>query len=196
MKFSKLLIALTTLGCIASAHAESDLNTGAAAGLSAVAKLDFRIVVPRIIFLRVGTGVNFADALGAANIDRVDFNLLPADVASLTAVAGAAGTGPYPVAVRVLGNGGNISLTALGTLGGLTNGAQTVPWTQITPVSSNVAGLPHPAIGNGVAGAVTSLPAAANVVNQSANWTFSYANAGPVASGTYNGQVIYTAALP
>jgi hypothetical protein len=196
MKFLKFVMTLAALGCIASAHAESDINTGAAPGLAATAKLDMRVVIPRIIFLRVGTGVNYADALGAANIDRVDFNLLPADVASLTAVAGAAGTGPYPVAVRVLGNGGNISLTALGTLGGLTNGAQTVPWTQIAPTSSNVAGLPHPAIGNGVAGATTTLTAAANVVNQSANWTFSYTNAAPVASGTYNGQVLYTAALP
>jgi hypothetical protein len=196
MKFAKLLVALTAVGALSMAHAESDINTGAAAGLSAVAKLDFRIVVPRIIFLRVGTGVNFADALAGANIDRVDFNLLPADIGSGLAVAGAAGTGPYPVAVRVLGNGGNISFTALGTAGGLSNGVQTIAWTEIAPTSSNVAGLPHPAIGNGVAGATTTLPATANVVNQSANWTFSYNNTAAMAAGTYNGSVTYTAALP
>jgi hypothetical protein len=196
MKFAKLLLALTALGAGFSAQAESDINTGAAAGLSAVAKLDFRIVVPRMIFLRVGTGVNFADALGGANIDRVDFNLTAADIGSATAVAGAAGQGPYPVAVRVLGNGGNISLTALGTAGGLSNGVQTIAWTEIAPTSSNAAGLPHPAIGNGVAGAVTSLPATAGVVNQTANWSFSYNNTNAMAAGTYNGQVVYTAALP
>jgi hypothetical protein len=109
MKLHKLLIGAVAIGCAALSHAESDLNTGAAPGLSAAAKLDFRVVVPRIIFLRVGTGVNFADALGALNTDRVDFALTAADVGSATAVAGAAGLGPYPVAVRVLGNGGNIS---------------------------------------------------------------------------------------
>jgi hypothetical protein len=196
MKLAKLLVALVAVGTVSVAHAESDINTGAAAGLSAVAKLDFRIVVPRMIFLKVGTGVLFADALGAANTDRVDFNLTPADIASGAAIAGAAGVGPYPVAVRVVGNGGNISFTASGTAGGLTNGVQTVPWSDITPTSSNVAGLPHPAIGNGVPGAVTSLAATANVVNQSANWTFSYSNLTAIAAGSYNGQVTYTAALP
>jgi hypothetical protein len=199
MKLHKLLIGAVAIGCAALSHAESDLNTGAAPGLSAAAKLDFRVVVPRIIFLRVGTGVNFADALGALNTDRVDFALTAADVGSATAVAGAAGLGPYPVAVRVLGNGGNISFTAAGTLNGLTHTtipAQTVPWTQVTPTSSNSAGLPHPAIGNGVAGAATSLPATANIVNQSANWSFAYNNSSAIGSGTYNGQIVYTAALP
>jgi hypothetical protein len=196
MKFAKLLVAAAAFAAVSMAHAESDLNTGAAPGLSATAKLDFRIVVPRIIFLRVGTGVNFADALGAINTDRVDFNLTAADIASAAAVAGAAGLGPYPVAVRVLGNGGNISFTANGTAGGLSNGVQTIPWTEIAPTSSNAAGLPHPAIGNGAAGAATSLAATANVVNQSANWSFSYTNTNAMASGTYNGQIVYTAALP
>jgi hypothetical protein len=196
MKLHQLVLVISTLGLLTSARAESDLNTGTAAGLGASAKLDFRVTIPRMIFLRVGTGVNFADALSGANIDRVDFNLTPADIASATAVAGAAGQGPYPVAVRVLSNGGNISFTASGTAGGLTNGVQTVPWSQITPTSSNAAGLPHPAIGNGVAGAVTNLSATANVVNQSANWTFSYNNTTAMAAGTYNGQITYTAALP
>jgi hypothetical protein len=196
MKLHQVLITVCALGLLSSAQAESDLNTGGGAGLNATAKLDFKVVIPRMIFLRVGTGVNFADALNGANIDRIDFNLTAADVGSTTAVTGAAGQGPYPVAIKVLGNGGNISLTASGTTGGLSNGVQTVPWSQITPTSSNAAGLPNPAIGNGVAGAVTNLPATANVVNQSANWTFSYNNTNAMAAGAYNGQVTYTAALP
>jgi hypothetical protein len=196
MKFTKSLIAVAVIAAAFSAHAESDLNIGSAAGLSATAKLDFKIVVPRLIFLRVGTGVNFADALGGTNIDRVDFNLTAADITSALPIAGVAGQGPYAVAVQVLGNGGNISFTANGTAGGLTNGSQTIAWSQIAPTSSNTAGLPHPAIGNGVAGAATSLPAAANVVNQTANWTFSYLNTNAMAAGSYNGQVTYTAALP
>jgi hypothetical protein len=193
MKFAKHLFALAAVSAAFAAHAESDINTGAAAALPAVARLDFRIVVPRMIFLSVGTGTNFADN---TTVDRVDFNLTAADVGSGVAVAGALGTGAgYPVPVRVLGNGGNITLTANGVAGGLTNGVQTVPWTQITGTSSSLA-LPNPAIGNGVAGAASTLTATAGVVNQSATWSFSYANSAAVAAGTYNGRVTYTAALP
>ncbi len=198
MKFAQhLLVAAIAATAFSAAHAESDINTGTAAGLSAAAKLDFRVIVPKIIFLRVGTGTDFVDALNGANIDRVDFTVSAAALAANTAVAGASGQGPYPVAVRVLGNGGNVSLTANGTAGGLTNGAQTIPWTQVVATSSNAAGLPHPAIGNGVAGAVSTLTApASGVVSQTANWTFDYSNSSVVAAGTYNGQVVYTAALP
>jgi hypothetical protein len=193
MKFAKHLLALAVVGAAFAAHAESDLNTGAAAALPAVARLDLRIVVPRMIFLSVGTGTNFADN---TTIDRVDFNLTAADVGSGLAVNGALGVGAgYPVPIRVLGNGGNIALTANGVAGGLTNGAQTVAWTQINRTSSNPA-LPNPAIGNGVAGAASTLTATAGVVDQSATWSFSYANSAAVAAGTYNGQVTYTAALP
>jgi hypothetical protein len=193
MKFAKQLSALAMVSAAFAAHAESDINTGAAAGLPAIARLDVRIVVPRMIFLSVGTATNFADN---TTIDRVDFNLTPANVGSGLAVAGALGAGAgYPVPVRVLGNGGNITLTANGVAGGLANGAFTVPWTQITGTTSN-AGLPNPAIGNGVAGAASTLTATAGVVNQSATWSFNYANTNPVAAGTYNGQVTYTAALP
>lgn len=187
MKFAKQLIALAVVGASFSAFAESDINTGAAAGLSAIARLDFRIVVPRIIYLQVGTGTAFTDV---TTVDRVDFNLLPADVGSGTAVAGAS-----TINARVLGNGGNVSLTANGVAGGLTNGTQTIPWSQIT-FTTSAPGLPHPAIGNGVAGAVSSLTAAAGVVNQTATWTFNYSNTTAMAAGTYNGRVTYTAALP
>ncbi len=193
MKYAKKLLALAVIGAAFAAHAESDINATVAPIQNAVAKLDFRIVVPRIIFLSVGTTTNFADNTA---VDRVDFTVTAANVGSGTAVAGALGAGlGYPVPVRVLGNGGNVTLTANGVTGGLTNGAQTVPWTQITGTSSN-AGLPNPAIGNGVAGAASVLAAAAGVVNQSATWSFNYANTNPVAAGTYNGQVTYTAALP
>lgn len=195
MKYIKTLVAVASIAAAFSAQAESDINTGAAAGLSAAAKLDFRVVVPRIIFLRVGTGTNFADALGGTNIDRVDFNLTAADVGSGASIAGAAGQGPYPVVARVLGNGGNVSFTANGTSGGLTNGTQTIPWSQISPVVSG-GSLPHPAIGNGVAGTTSTLTAAAGVVDQTSTWNFNYLNANAMAAGTYNGQIIYTAALP
>ncbi len=178
-----------TLGGASSAHAESDITSAAAGAISASARLDFRITVPKIIFLQVGTGTAFSDV---GTIDRVDMTLTNANVTSGGAVAAAAG-----VTARVLGNGGAVSLNANGTAGGLSNGSgQSIAWTQVTSATSN-AGLPHPVIGNGAIGATSTLPATLGVVNQTATWTFGFSNSlGTIAAGTYNGQVVYTAALP
>ena len=193
MTFAKHLIALAAVAAAVaaplSAHAESDINTTAAAGQSASARLNFRVTVPKIIFLQVGTGTAFSDV---TTVDEVLFSLTAAQVTSASAVAGAAG-----VTARILGNGGNVSLTAAGASGGLANATAgtSIAWSSITGTSSS-ASLPHPAIGNGVAGAASSLTATAGIVNQTASWTFSYANAATVAAGDYTGQVTYTAALP
>ena len=143
-----------------------------------------------MIFLRVGNGTNFADN---ASINRIRFALTAAQVGSGVAISQ---TAPVAgVSARVLGTGGNVSFTARGPAGGLANGVQRIAWSQILPTAS-AGSLPHPAIGNGVAGAPATLLAVNGVVDQSATYNFIYANTGPVASGTYNGQVTYTAALP
>ena len=178
-----------TVGAAKFARAESDITSANTGAISASARLDFRITVPKIIFLQVGTGAAFSDV---GTIDMVDMTLTNTNVTSGGAVAAAAG-----VTARVLGNGGAISLNARGTNGGLANVAgQTIPWTQVTSASSN-ASLPHPAIGNGVNGATSPLAATLGVVNQTATWTFGFSNSlGTIAAGTYTGQVVYTAALP
>ena len=189
MKFAKQLIAvaaLSTLGASFSAFAESDINTGAAAGLSAIARLDVRVTVPRIIYLQVGTGTAFTDV---TTVDRVDFTLGAADVGSGLAIAGVSTGGA--VTARVLGNGGNVTFSAVGTVGGLTNGTQTIPWSQIVPAVTGGT-LVHPAI----SGASSVLTAVGNVVNQNTTYSFNYSNTSAVAAGTYNGRVTYTAALP
>jgi hypothetical protein len=186
MKFAKQLVALAVVGASFSAFAESDINTGVAAGLSAIARLDMRVTVPRIVYLQVGTGTAFTDV---TTIDRVDFTLTAANVGSGLAVAGVSTGGA--VTARVLGNGGNITFGAVGTVGGLTNGTQTIPWSQIVP-SVTGGTLPHPAI----SGATSSLVAVGNVVDQSTTYSFNYSNTTAMAAGTYNGQITYTAALP
>ena len=173
-----------------SASAESDLNSGAGPGLSAVTRLNFRLTVPRIIFLRIGRGTNFADN---TLVDRVTFAVNAANVGSAVPVAGVGSAGP--VVARVLGNGGNVSFSASGVLGGLAKGARRIPWTQITSSTSGGT-LPHPAIGNGVSGAASTLTAVSGMVDQTSTWSFNYSNATPVEFGTYNGRVIYTATLP
>ena len=186
MKFAKQLIALAAVAAAFSVHAESDINTGPAVGaLSAVAKLDFRVTVPKIIFLQVGTGTSYSDV---TTVDRVDFILTAANITSGLAVAGVSTGGA--INAKVLGNGGTVTFGAVGTAGGLTNGAQTIPWSQIVPTATGGT-LVHPAI----SGAASSLAATAGVVNQNTVYSFNYSNTSTVAAGTYNGQVVYTASV-
>jgi hypothetical protein len=179
------------------ASAESQLVVGGTGG--ATARLDFQVIVPRVLFLGVGTGA--AGLATNTTIDTVTFDYTsnPAAVGGGAAAVAGTITGNV-VPVRVLGNNGQIVLTAA-TTGALTNAtADTIPWTQITAVSS-LAALPSPAIpltGTG-AGSNVTLSSGTRVTDRSANWTFSYANAAVVAPGTYgttNGRVTYTASMP
>ncbi len=177
------------------ASAESNLvATG-----SATARLDFRVVIPRVLFLGVGTGATVTPLANNTTVDMVTFDYTANPTAIGTGAPATTITGNV-VPVRVVGNNGQITLTA-STTGALTNAtADTIPWTQITSTSSLPA-LPSPVIpatGAGVASNVT-LSSGTRVTDRSANWTFSYANAATVAPGTYgttNGRVTYTAAMP
>jgi hypothetical protein len=186
MKFVKTLLAVAVLGSAAfSAQAESNIASGAAANLTAAAKLNLRVTIPRVLYLRVGTGTDFTPSL---TVDTVTFSPAAGNVGTGTAVAGTPGT----VNVRVLSTGGAITLGAVGSGTGLTNpGLAVIPWTQITGVTSNAA-LPNPTIG----AAATAIAATAGVVAQTANWNFNYGNAATLAAGNYDGVVTYTATLP
>ena len=191
MKIKSCCFALA-LYCLAiCAQAESDINSSAGAAISATARLNMRVTVPRVLFLRVGRGTNFADS---TLIDRVTFTVSAANVGSGAPIAGV-NTPAGPLVARVLSNGGNVSFRASGVLNGLAKGARRIPWTQIV-ASTSGGTLPHPAIGNGVAGPVSTLSAVAGVVNQTSTWTFNYSNSNPVEFGTYNGRVTYTASVP
>ena len=192
------------------ASAESTVVTGAGPN-STAARLDFRIVIPRVLFLAVGTGAGGAALTGNPAIDLVTFDY--------TANPGAVGTGPTGTAgnitgnivpVRVVGNAGPIGLTAA-TVGALNNGtaAETIPWSEITAVSSDATNFPSPVIpasGTGASSAVV-VSSGTKITNRTANWTYSYANTAIVPAGTYggagtaaagvnNGRVTYTATMP
>lgn len=175
------------------ASAESQLRVGAGA---AAANLDFRVIIPRVLFLAVGTG----DAGLATNgtIDTVTFDYTNNPEALGTGVLGVAGSiANAVVPVRVLGNGGVIALASTVT-GVLTNATtDTIPWSQITATSSDATNFPSPAPG----GATVNLgiSSGTKVTNRTANWTFSYTNTDVIPPGTYgttNGRVTYTATMP
>lgn len=183
-----------TLATPLMASAESQLVTGAG---SAVARLDFRVTIPRVLFLAVGTGAGaFATN---TTIDTVTFDYTSNPAAVGTGATAGAVTGNV-VPVRVVGNNGQVTLAA-STTGALTNGtADTIPWSEIS-ATSNLAALPSPAIPNTGAGAASNvtLSSGTKITDRTANWTFSYANSAVVAPGTYgttNGRVTYTASMP
>ncbi|GAB2659437.1 hypothetical protein [Arenimonas aestuarii] len=176
------LIAMTP----AVADSEFDIGNGA---LTANADLDFEIVIPRFLYLQVGST--------GTNVDTVTFDL--SGVASIADVDSQIGNGTpvdgdITVGVRLVSNAGDVDLEAVGSGTGLTNGTDIIPWSQITGTAATggATGLDVPVVG---AAAVT-IPATNGVVNRSDTWSFDYENDALVAGGTYTGTVTYTATAP
>ena len=176
------LIAMTP----AVADTEFDIGNGA---LTANADLDFEIVIPRFLYLQVGST--------GTTVDTVTFDL--SGVASIADVDtqignGTAVDGDITVGVRLVSNAGDVDLEAVGSGTGLTNGTETIPWSQITGTAATggASGLDVPVVG---AAAVT-IPATNGVVNRSDTWSFDYENDLLVGGGTYTGTVTYTATAP
>lgn len=163
------------------ASAESDLTIGSG---SATARLNFSVVIPRVLFLGVGTGATgFADN---GTIDTLTYNVAATDVGSGT------DTATQGVAVRVLGNSGQITIAAAGSGTGLSNGTDTIPWTEILATSSDATNLDVPAAG----GTSAPLLNGTKWTDRSATWNYAYSNSTLAAPGTYTGQMTYTATTP
>lgn len=196
-----------------TARAESNFVNGAG---TATARLNFSIVIPKFLFLQVGTGTAFATN---AAIDTIVFDMTgtPSAIGSGTAQAATSGgdISPGAVTARVLGNNftAAVNLSAT-TTGAMSNGAgDTISWSEITVATSALAVTPaaaatlsHPGtaaapFADGAATTVSLTPVS-KVINQSAKWTFSYKNTNVPAAGTYGatvankGQVSYTIAMP
>lgn len=199
-----LLAAALVLGAPLMAHAESQFQTGAGT-LTANARLDFQVTIPKVLFLQVGTGT----AQGTnTTINQIAFSVPAAQVGDGSAIAATAGSGDLgngQVTARVLGNNGNIAFSST-TLGALSNGAgDSLSYNQIGVVSavlSSATALPSPILADGATTTVTLTPAAGKVVSRDARWTFSYLNQAVVAPGVYGGvnannsRVTYTASMP
>jgi len=208
-------VALKTLAGVAAlalpllASAESNVQTGAAtAAPGATAHVDFTIVIPKILYLRVGTGSSYTTGALTSNgaIDLITFSPTAAQVGSGTAIAGTGGDLTAGVeTAAVVSNSGNVTLNATAT-GALSNGAgDTIPFSQITTTASTLTSgtaLPAPTLTNATSGNVLLTAPATKVIVQDAKWTFAYANAAMVPAGTFggvntqNGRVVYTATMP
>lgn len=181
-----------------AAQAESNYVTAG----NAVAHLDFQIVIPRVLFLQVGTGTNL---LNNVAVDLIKFTPAAANLGDSSVISAISGgdVSPGVVTAKVIGNSGDVKVTAT-TVGALNNGtaAETISWTQISTTSSATAAFPAPALTDGGAGAFVTLTATNHVVSQTAQWTYKYLNQTVPAQGTYgganvnNGRVTYTASAP
>lgn len=172
-----------------AAQAESNVTTGAGA-ISATARVNFQIQIPRFVFLQVGTGTTLA---ANSTVDLISFTPAVAAVGSGTAQAATAASGNLgngAVTVRVIGNAGAMTLAAVSGAPNLVSGTDTLPWSQI--LTAVTGGATHPTIN----GASVAYPATAGVVNVNGTWTYTYANTTTPAAGTYIGQVTYTASAP
>ena len=211
-----LFAALVVAGIVLSpgvARAESNVQTGAGS-LTATAHLDFQIVIPRVLFLQVGTGTLLANNV---TVDRIvyDLSATPAIIGNGTQQTATSGgdVSPGVVSARVIGNSFAAAANLTATTGGaLSNGAgNTISWSEIAITTA--AGVPvtatnlaHPGTPNlADAGSTTvSLTPAAKVINQTAQWTFKYKNTTIPPAGTYgatgaapaNGRVTYTITMP
>ncbi|MCU0764508.1 MAG: hypothetical protein MUF32_00405 [Burkholderiaceae bacterium] len=160
-------------------------SASGAGNLSTTANVNFSVVIPRFIYLRVGD---------AASVNTLTYSPTVADLVGSTAVQATGGdTGPSNsnLTVVVLGNAGNLTLAA-SNLTQLTSGGNNIPTTTLT--ASNPTGSIVPPAFNGS----TALTAVANIVNQTGSWRYTWANPASTVypSGTYNGTVTYTLSAP
>ncbi|MBS0580574.1 MAG: hypothetical protein JSR36_15060 [Proteobacteria bacterium] len=203
--FSTVLAAVLPL----TAAAESSVQTGTAtASPGASGHVDFSVIVPKVLYLRVGSGSSYSTGTlsSVATIDLIQFAPPPASLGNGTAVAGTGGdlAGGVETAA-ILSNSGNVTLNATSS-GALANGAgNAIAFTEIRTTAATLTSataLPAPVLVNGTSTNVVLTAPASKLISQDAKWTYSYANTATPPAGTYgganvnNGRVVYTATMP
>lgn len=177
------------------AAAESTVASGAGA-LTTAARLDFSIVIPHFLFLRVGSA--------GAGIDLITFTPPAGNVGDSTVIAGVGGDiGGGVVTVQVRANGGQVVITPTNNSGGagLSNGAGgNINYNEIS-TATNTGNVPAPTLSNAGGTAANPVLNAGTITNRAAQWTYTYLNTTVPAVGTYGtsangGRVTYTATSP
>ncbi len=124
-------------------------------------------------------------------INTVTFTVTAANLGSGTPVTGAPVIRIHTEGRRGGGPDRTVTLTA-DSSAPLSNGAATIPFTQISWVASD-ADIPSGTFAGAAGQVLVSYTTSRQVCN---NHTFSYANAQVVESGTYTGRVTYTLSMP
>lgn len=205
---------------LATGHAEQTTNTGGG-NRATSARLDFTVNIDRMVFLRVGHGgahAGGASGTGPAasgSVNELSFGLGPMSIPGVPAAAvdgnnqavnwnGAAPGVATPAAaslpVEVRSNAGQVRITAQ-VSAPLTDGSFTIPMSEISITSSDVAQLPAPALpdtGTGTAvnvalGGPGTAAAPTLLTYRTASWSFSYVPVTTPVAGNYSGQITFSA---
>ena len=203
--FAMAVLSLSSTGLFAGQR--SDNNT--AGGLNVAVDLRHRVVVPQILYFRVGS-----DSFGA--VDEVRFDVNPAGVGAGNnqthsgpntvpigdgAVIAATSNGALPV--MIMANVGSLTLSYdVSDPLGLGDGAGNfIPFDEILVASDDPGGLPTPVLANSGGGGANAVNISGNlfggrVTQRRTTWTYSYANRTVPVAGKYEGTVRYTLAAP
>lgn len=197
LKKAVLAVAVgSAFGISGAALAETGQTVGAG-NISAAARQDFQVTIPRFITFTVGVaGAGFS--LVDCDLSAVAPALIGAG-ADQACAGGNVGGGVSDVNVR--SNAGPINIVATNT-GDLSNGVDTMPWSEILTSSSDAVNFPAPVLTSGGPSPAVNVAVSsgANVTNRNVQWTYTFNNSALYASGTYggvnvnNGRVTYTAA--
>jgi hypothetical protein len=202
----KALLAVTAVTPLLC-QAESTFTTGAGSPLTATAHVDFQVVIPKFIFVRVGTGIGNGSGGGATGggVDLMAWGLTAAQVGTGALPPTAGGDIAVGVSTAaVVGNNGNITFgtTTTGTLNDTTG--DSISFATISAAAAHLSTgttLAFPGLADSATTNIV-LAAVGKVVQQDAKWTWSYANATVPPVGTYGGvnignsRVTFTASEP
>lgn len=204
MKLNKILLTGllatlfgTGLATSDSALAASSSCTGSPTCTTGAVPLDFQIIIPQFVRLRIGA---------AASTDTIvfDMTLTPDLIGDSSSVAGTGGdVGAGEVNVRVMANGAGLTVNVDAATSGAGSGidcqaasgscvpgADFINWDEIT-VTPNGCTVAPPLLNNGGTG-TANYPAAAPL-KESCTWIYTYDNTTVPPDGTYVGTVTYTA---
>mgnify|MGYP001820911504 CR=1 FL=1 len=202
------LLIFALLGTWPPAHAGQDRDNNTAGGLNVSVDLAHRVVIPQILYFRLGS-----DTFG--DIDLVEFNITPGGagigdnqtysgatsvpIGDGTPITSANGT----LTVEIMANVGTVTLSYdLSDPLGLSDGAGNyIAFDEIDVSSADAGAIPAPVLANAGAGGAISVPITGNlygglVIQQSTTWTVTYLNTQIPSGGTYSGRVTYTLSAP
>ncbi len=212
LRLNKTLLWVSCLLVVApffASHAGQDSDNNTNGGLNVDVDLNHRVVIPQIIYFRLG-----AEAPG--DIDKVTFNVSPGGVGDgnnqtysgsssipigdgTPVSAGAAGTLPILIGSNV--GTVNLSYDLSDPLGLQSASGNHIPFDEITVVSADPSEIPAPPLANAGSGGAISVPITGNffngrVVRRRTTWTYTYDNNQIVEAGVYTGTVRYTVSAP
>lgn len=196
---AKLVVGLLLVLSMHNAQSEQNRDNNIAGGLSTSVRLNHRVVIPQIIYFRVGD-----PAFDSVDKVTIDLNDNAAFVNGKNTFSGdnplgsgnsVTATDNPTLVVDLRSNVGSVQLSyQVDNPAGLSSGSGFIPFDEIDTASNN-ASLPAPELNNGAIGTETIVGNLFGglVINRQAQWTYSYANTEVRIAGTYRGLVTYTA---